>query len=136
MPWSSRYSSRASSGVSVRARTSAAPSGPPPGRQHDLLVGEPASVAERRAQPALALDLDDQGRQPGQRGHARQGRGDRRLADAALPGDDEHSGLGAEPDRIHSMRRLLIPFSLLGLSPRRAAAPALAQPAPAPATST
>ena len=30
-PWSWRYSSRASSAVSVRARTSAAPSGPPPG---------------------------------------------------------------------------------------------------------
>ena len=31
MPWSSRYSIRASSGVRVRAVTSAAPSRPPPG---------------------------------------------------------------------------------------------------------
>ena len=30
-PWSRRYSSSASSGVSVRARTSPSPAGPPPG---------------------------------------------------------------------------------------------------------
>ena len=30
-PWSRRYSRSAASAVSVRARTSAAPSGPPPG---------------------------------------------------------------------------------------------------------
>ena len=59
MPWSSRYSSRASSGVSVRARS--------PRPELRFLVGE-RGHAEARREPRFALDLDDQ------HAHARRGR--------------------------------------------------------------
>ena len=53
MPWSSRYSTRASSGVSVRART--------PSATTRLVVVERCRPSEGGAEAALALDLDDQG---------------------------------------------------------------------------
>ena len=124
-PWSRRYSSSASSAVSVRARTSAAPSGPPPARQHDLVVAELA-LAEHRGQPGLALDLDDQGRQTGEGGGASQRGADRRLADPALPGHDDQPRCSEELFRIHSARRPPTPLRAVRgtvAKPRRRSGP-------------
>ena len=57
--------------------------------QDRLVVVKRPGSTERRAETAAALDFDDRDPQPGHRGHPCQGSADRRLADAALPGDDE-----------------------------------------------
>ena len=100
MPWSSRYSSRASSGVRVRARHVGRPVGTAAGRQRDLLVVE-RRLAEQGGQAALALDLDDQRGQPGQRRRPGQGGADGGFAHAALPGHDDHARCCEELRRIH-----------------------------------
>jgi hypothetical protein len=69
--------------------------------EDDLLVGEGIGVAEGGGKAALALDLDDEGGEPGFRRHPGQRRAHRGFADATLASDDEQPGLGAEPDRIH-----------------------------------
>ena len=78
--------------------------GPAARREHHLVVAELA-LAEHGGQARLALDLDDQGRQAGEGGGARQRGADRRLADPALPGHDDQPRCCEELFRIHSARR-------------------------------
>ena len=96
---SSRYSSRASSAVMD--------AGPDAGGQRALAVAQHLERSEGGGQAALALQLDDQDRQTGGRGHPGQRGRYRRLADAPLPGDDDDSRLSAELARIQPIRRLL-----------------------------
>ena len=144
MPWSRRYSSSASSGVSVRARTSAAPSGHRPG-QHDLLVVE-RLAAEQVARPVLpstsTIRVDRPERAAARASAARDGR----FAHAALPGHDDEAGCCEELRRIHgqpfgaSVRKLPRGLACLGILLLSfgvlASAAAAQQPAPAPAPTT
>ena len=66
-----------------------------PRGEHDLLVAE-AGRAEGSRQPALALDLDDEGPQAGAGGHQGERGRDRRLAHSALARNDDDAGLPAE----------------------------------------
>ena len=59
------------------------------GMEHDLVVAEGRSAVEA-ADAALALDLHDEGRQPGARRGPGQGGAHGAFADAPLPGHDEH----------------------------------------------
>ena len=101
MPWSARYSSRASSGVMRRARTD------PPARhrlqagQERLVVGEGAGPAERGRDPRLALELHHQDRQAGVGRHPGQSGGDGGLAHPALARDHEDPALAAEGGDVH-----------------------------------
>ena len=70
----------------------------------DLVVVE-RPLAEHRGQPGLALDLDDQGRQPDAGGGAGQRGAHHRFADAALPGHDEQPRCCEEAGRVHDRRR-------------------------------
>ena len=109
-PWSARYSSRASSGVMVRARTE--PGGDSclvvpvvrggAGRpQHGTGVVERAVLPEGDGQPFPALQLDDQHRKPGAGGQMGQGRHHGRLAYPALAGHDQDPALAEEGADIH-----------------------------------
>ena len=103
MPWSSRYSRRASSGVRVRAGDGATPArrGLGGGDEDGGPVGEVVGAAEHDRQPALALHLDDEGVEPGAGRHQGQGPRNGRLADPAFAGDDHHPSLRAERTRVH-----------------------------------
>ena len=74
--------------------------GPDARRQLPLVVLEVLG-AEGGGQAGLALDLDDQHREPQAGGHAGHGRGDRRLAHPALARHHDHARLAAERAGIH-----------------------------------
>ena len=127
-PWSSRYSTRASSGVIDRARTS--PSGQDrvlvlglaailgAGRAEDRpVVAQVAVLAEGGGDARLALELDDQDRQADSGGHAGQGRHHGGLAHAALAGHDQDLALAAEGADVHDARSVVSDHRVDG-SPR------------------
>src|SRR5581483_8794291 len=62
------------------------------GDELELVVGQRVVHPEQRREPAPPLELDDERRQPGQRGDTGEDGADRGFADAPLPGDDEDPG--------------------------------------------
>ena len=101
-PWSSRYSSRAPSGVIVRAVIVGLSLGSAALAEHQFVVAQPL-LAEHPGQSRLALDLDDEGRPTGQRSRPGHGRRDHRFAHAAFPGNDEQPRCSEVLRRIHRL---------------------------------
>ena len=99
MPWSSRYSSSASLDV-MRAGHDATRRRPAAAFEQRELVVAKRPDAEEPAQPALALDVDDEDPQTRLGRGGREGRGHRGFAHAALPGHDDKTGCGEERQRI------------------------------------
>ena len=87
-PRSSRYSSSAWSGVSVRART--------PGPHARTSSYSSGGRPEHGREPRFAFDLDDQHARARAGGSRGERSGDRRLPDAALARHDDDPGGGAE----------------------------------------
>ena len=83
IPWSARYSSRASSGVILRAKTS--PPDSSRSDEHRSFVLERAVLPERQRQARLALELDHEHRQACVGRHQREGGADVVLPTPPLP---------------------------------------------------
>ena len=105
-PWSSRYSIRASSGVSRLARIHqdavTARRVLPPRASTDLLVAEVLALPEGGGDPGLALELHDEDRFADAGCHRGERRAHCRLADATLARDDEDVALCAEGPHVHA----------------------------------
>ena len=78
------------------------PAGGPSGHQDDLLVVEVLVATEGGGNAGLALEFHDEDRFAGAGGHLGERRAHRRLAHAALAGDDEDVALCAEGTHVHA----------------------------------